>query len=491
MSGNFYVACDLSADHGRVALGSLYKGKLSICEIRRFQNQPVREKDSLQWNIPQLYHETLEGLRGIGAHEEPVDSISCSSWGADYLLFDSDGSLVTPTYHHRDSRTEAGMKAVFAKLPWEAIYEETGVQRVAGNTLFQLGAEKAKRLKRARLMPVADGFNYLLAGVPRVEMSLASTTQLYDPITNAWSDRLLSALELSPDLFPPLTAAGTRLGPLRPEISKETGLEDPQVVTSCSHEPAAALAGLPIQKGETWAYLQTGATAALGTELVGPIINEVSREWNFTNELGFGGSVHFFKQLPGLWILDECHQFWKEKDREIDGDLLMHLAVSAEPFESLIDFSDPRFLTPGDMPMKIQMFCRETGQTVPRKPGPTARCILESLALLYRKTLHELECLTGREFNHLYLIGGPGNSLLNHFTANALRLPMIIAPPNITSIGNVVVQALAMGHVKSLEEAREIVRTSFKTETIVPHAAAWDSAYNRLSELVSAGKEQG
>jgi rhamnulokinase len=478
---NFYVACDLGSDNGRVTLGSLHRGKLTLCEMRNFQNLPIREKNSVQWNIPQLYHETIEGLRSIGAHEEPVASISCNSWASDYMLFEADGTLITPTYHHSDPRSASGWKEVFAKLASETIYDETGVQSRPANTLFQLGAEKSKRLHRNhRLMPVADGFNYLLAGVPSIEMSAASTTQLFNPVTRNWSERLLQALRLPPEMFPRLVAAGTKLGRLRPEICKVTGLDDPQIVTSCSNETAAALVGLPIVPGENWTYLQTGSWATMGTQLVGPIINEVSREWNYTHELGYEGAVHFSKHLHGLWILDECRRFWKENDREMDAELLIHLATACEPFESLVNFADPRFQTPGDMPLKIQEFCRETGQPIPRKPGPVARCVLESLALLYRRTLWEMEYVTGRRFNRLFLMGGTKNNLLNHFTANALQIPVTIVPANITTIGNVVVQSLAMGHIKSLNEAREIVRNSFKMETITPHAAAWDAAYNRL-----------
>ena len=470
MRRNFYVACDLGAETGRVMLGGLHQGKLTMSEARRFPNQAVKDRDSLQWNILQLYQETLAGLCSVGAYEEPVDSISCNSWAADYLLFESDGSLITPIFRHHDSRTDEGMRNVFSKVPWETIYEETGVQQGSINTLFQLVAEKSRRPNSVQLMPVADGFNYLLGGVPRIEMSLASPTQLYNPVTKNWSDRLLNALRLSPNLFPPVVPAGTVLGALRPEIAKQTGLEDALVVASCSHEIAAALAGLPINNGENWAYLRTGSWSVMGTELAAPIINNASRELNFTNEMGYGGSVRFSKRAVGFWILEECQRFWKGKDRELDGDVLMHLAGSSKPFESLVNLTDPRFLAPGDMPLKIQAFCRETNQTVPRKPGPIIRCVLESLALLYRKTLREIESLTGREITRLYILGGPTNNLLNHFIVNALHIPAVVAPADATSIGNVVVQALALGHIRSLEEAREIVRNSFKMETIVPHA---------------------
>jgi len=455
-----------------------------MSEVRRFQNKPIEEKESLQWNIPHLYRETIDGLRGIAAFEEPIDGISCNSWGADYLLFDSNGSLITPTYHYSDPRTKDAMDRVFSKVPWETIYEETGVQQVRGNTLFQLAAEKSRRLSHARhLIPVADAFNYLLTGVPRVEMSLASTTQLYNPLTQSWSDRLLSALRLPATLFPEVVEAGTNLGLLRPEVAAETGLDDARVVASCSHEIAAALIGLPIDVAETWAYLRIGASALMGAELAQPIINDVTRTLNFTNEIGYGGSVPFSKPAPGLWILEECRRFWDDKDRQLDGDLLVHLAGSASPFASLINPTDPRFLSPGDMPLKIQDFCRETNQLVPRKPGAIFRCILESLALHYRKTLAEIEIVTGAEVKRLFILSGSANSLLNHFTASAIQIPVVIAPDGAPSIGNVVVQALALGHIKSLTEARQIVRSSFKMETINPRPGIWDAAYERFMTL--------
>ena len=482
-----YVACDLSADSGRMMLGTLNPGALTISEVRRFQNVPIKEKDSLLWNIPYLYEETLAGLRSIGSYDEAVDGVSCSSWGSDYLLFEADKSLITPTYHHSDPRTREGMQKVLSLVSKEALYEETGVCSMPADTIFQLGAEKHKRLSRAhQLLPVADAFNYLLAGVPRLEKSMASTMQLYNPVTQNWSGPLLNTLGLPPKLLPPLVSAGTELGPLTPEIAETCGLEDAQVVASCSHEAAAALTGLPIQTGENWAYLSMGLWGRMGTEIDHPLITDRSRELSFSNATGYGGAIHFSKQTVGLWILEECRRYWKEKDREIDDSLLTHLAGSAPPFESLINPTDPRFLTPGDMPLKIQAFCRETNQSVPRKPGPVIRCVLESLALLCRKTLKEIEDLTGRRVARLYLVNGSHNALLNHFIANAVQRPLVVAPAEATAIGNVIVQALALGHLQSLEQAREVVRKSFKTEAILPYAAAWESAYDRLAQLFSA-----
>ncbi len=481
---SFYAACDLAPDSGRVMLGTLQDDKLTLSEVRRFANEPVQEKDSLQWNIPHLFEEILAGLRDIGAYDEAVESVACTSWASDYLLFEADGSIIAPAYHHRDRRSVEGMQRVLARISSEAIYSETGVQQRPASTLFQLGAEKSKRLSRAaQLLPVADAFNYLLAGVPRAEISLACGTQLYNPVAGAWSSTLPNAVGLSPKVLPPVVPSGTVLGPIRREIAQKTSLDDTQVVASCSQELAAALAGLPVGPDESAAYLRTGWWSVLGTELAKPLIIETTRRANFSNEIGYGGAVRFSKQVPGLWILEECRRYWKEQDREIDHALLTHLAGSSPPFEALINPFDPRLLTPGDMPLKIQTICRETNQLVPRKPGPMIRCVLESLALLYRKTLREIEQQTGRPITKLFLLSGSPNDLLNRFIANAVHCSVIVAPPDAVSIGNVIVQALAVGRLKSLAEARQVVHNSLKVQTLIPHAAAWDAAHARLDQL--------
>jgi rhamnulokinase len=481
---SFYAACHLAAGNGRVMLGSLHQDKLTISEVRRFPNQPIQEKDILKWDIPQLYQEVIAGLRDIGAYEEAVESVSCTSWPWDYLLFDGDGSLITPTHHYQDRRSEAGMQKVLSKIPAEALYAETGLQSTRVNTLFQLAVEKSRRLaSTAHLLLVADAFNYLLCGLPRAELSLASSTQLYNPTSHAWSDRLLKALGLTAKILPPLVPGGTALGALREEIAQKTSLEDTRVLASCSSEMAAAVAGLPVGPNETWAFLQPGPWTVIGTELPGPILDKSSRQLGYNNEVGQVGAVRFSKQTPGLWILEECRRYWKEKDREIDDALLAHLAGSSVPFEALIDPADPRFMTPGDMPLKIQAVCRETGQSVLRKPGPIIRCVLESLALFYRKSLREIENLTGRRITHLYLLGGVSNDLLNHFIANAVHCSVAVAPREVISIGNVVVQALALGHLKSREHAREVIRNSYKPEVLIPHTTAWDIAAARFEQL--------
>jgi rhamnulokinase len=483
----FYVCCHLGEEVGRVMLGHLHKEKLQLSEVRHFSTAPLIDRDSAQWNIPQIYQEVMDALRSVAAYEEPVHGISCTSCAGDYLLFDGDGALITPAVHHTDAHAEAARKKVLSRVPWEVLYEETGTVETGPNMFLQLGSESSRRLRRAKqVSPVADGFNFLLGGEARIELSMASASQLYNPVSGQWSMRLLEALKLHPGLFPPVVTSGTVLGRLKEEICKETGLEDTQVVATCSEETAAAMSGLPFNDGERWAFLTPGKWTLVGSQVPQPIINEASRQLNFTNRTAFDGSVCFYKRTNGLQILEECQRYWEERDRSLDQDLLSHLAGSATPFESLIDPSDPRFLTPGDMPLKIQAFCKETDQPVPRKPGPVYRTVLESLALHYRKLFCELQHFTETEFEKIYVLSAGTNMLLNHFTANALQIPVTVLSGDVAALGNVVVQALALCHIPSIEHARALLRHSSKTETIVPHACIWEQAYDRFVALSPA-----
>jgi rhamnulokinase len=479
-----YVACYFGAQTSRVMLGTFQNQTLTMSELRRFKTPVIHEKKSLQWNLPELYRETLLGLVEIGTQEVSVAGISCSSWGADYMLFDPQDTLLTPVFHHADPRVVEGVKAVSAKISTDTIYDETGVQSRPGSTLFQLGAESSRRLKRGnRLLPFADGFNHLLGGDRCVEMSLASTTQLFNPTRGTWSSRLMSDFGWPLEMLPPIVSPGAKLGKLRPDLAKETGLEDATVIASCSNELSAALAGLPLGHGKDWAYLRVGDESLIGTEVPAPLISKTTRELGYSNESCLGGTTNFYKRMTGLWLFEECRRFWVGQDRELSDDVLLHLATTSPAFECLINLADPRFAEPGDMPMKIQSYCRDTGQEIPRKPGQIVRCVLESLALEYRKTFQELEVLTGSKFTRLYLLGGAENSLLNHFIVNALQVPVTLASPDAAPMGNVLVQALALRHIPSLGEAREILRNSLKTQAIVPHPAPWETAADRMLEL--------
>ncbi|MCO5052133.1 MAG: FGGY family carbohydrate kinase [Verrucomicrobiae bacterium] len=482
-----YIACELGARTSRVMLGSLEHNTLKLGELARFDSPILEDKKALQWNIPEFFNYILRSLLEVGAQDTDIHSISCHSWGADYLLFDRRETLLSPVYHHLDSRTEKNRAAALRQITPETIYTETNSPLDPRATLFQLQTEPPKRLKQSEvLLLVADAFNHLLGGIACAEMSLASTTQLYTPVSKTWSRRLINDLHLPAQLFPAIVPAGTRLGELKPEIARQTRLEGTQIVATNSHELAASLSSLPLNHGNDWAYVKIGSETLIGTQINDPITTPGDQARLYSHATCLGGTTNLYRQLIGLSIFDACRKFWLERDRELCDDVLMHLATTSPAFEVLIDPADPRFATPEDMPLKIQAYCRETGQEIPRKPGQIIRCVLESLALAYRKAFHELEVLTGRKFARIYLFGAGENTLLNHFIVNAFQVPAIIASPDAAAIGNVIVQALTLRHIPSLEAAHEILRSSYKIQAIIPHEVDWDTPALRQSELAAA-----
>ena len=465
-------------------LGTLDGGKISLEELHRFPNGPVKVGSALHWNMDALFIELCAGLKKAAARKVTISSFSADSWGVDYILYDADGKMMLPVWHYRDARTSRGVENAKARVDWPAIYSETGIQFMALNTIYQLAAEPPERLAKAKqLLLIGDAFNYYCSGVARNEQSLASTTQLYNPRTKSWSKKLLGALGLREEMFAPSVPSGTKLGKLKPELAAETGLPQIEVIASCSHDTGAAVAAVPAS-GENWAYLSSGTWSLMGVEWPQPVITDQGRDANFTNEIGFGGSVRLLKNIVGLWMVQECKRDWAKQGREFDYATLTKLASEAKPFASLINPADPRFVSPDDMPAKLVAFCRETGQPAPETPGAFVRCALESLALFYRVTLRQLEAIIGKRIEKLNIVGGGSqNMLLNQFAANSLQIPVIAGPTECTALGNILIQAIAQGHIASLSAAREVVRNSFEVTTVKPQAAAeWDGAFARFEK---------
>ena len=480
-----YLACDLGADSGRLMLGSLEAGKISVQELHRFPNGPTKTNGALYWNIDGLFAELKAGLKKAAATQLPIASISTDSWGVDYVLYDERGLIMPPVWCYRDGRTALGIENVRDKVDWPIIYAITGIQFMAFNTIYQVASEPPERLQQAKqILLIGDAFNYFCSGVARNEVSLASTTQLYNPTYNRWSKRLFAALGLREGLFAPLCPSGTRLGPLKKSLATESGLPPIEVIATCSHDTGAAVAAIPATGGN-WAYLSSGTWSLMGVELPKPVINEQSRTLGFTNEIGFGDTVRLLKNIIGLWIVQECRRQWAKEGAKYEFAELEKLAAAAPPFVSLVNPDDARFLSPDNMPEKIADFCRETNQPVPASPGAYVRCIYESLALFYRSTLRKLERLTGKKIEKLHIVGGGSkDATLNQFAANALKIPVFAGPAECAALGNLLIQAITLGHIASHAAAREIVRNSFELKMFTPQdAEQWDAAATRFEKL--------
>lgn len=483
-----YLACDLGAESGRLMLGSLKDGRLSLEELHRFPNVPIEDTVGRHWNVEALFTELQTGLALAGQRGLSISSISVDAWGLDYFLLDENGAVMEPTFCYRDSRNQRGIDRTLDTLPWETLYEETGIQFMQINSLFQMAAESPERIERMRtFLPLGDGFNYLLSGVAKAEISLASTTQLYNPRTRNWSDKLLEAFGWPRAKFPELIPSGTRLGKLKPELAAASGLGEIEVLATCSHDTGAAVAAVPAD-GDQWAYLSSGTWSLIGVELPEPIINDAARDLNFTNEIGHGNTVRLLRNIIGLWLVQECRREWSEDGKEYDYSTLTQLATEAIPFAALIDPSDERFFKPQSMSGAIAEFCHETDQTPPSTPGGFIRCALESLALLYHRRLNEVCELTNRKVKQLHIVGGGSrNVLLNQFTANACNIEVIAGPAEATALGNVLLQSITLGHLPNLRAARRCVRQSMDVENYKPEEIEkWAEARNRFDSIAKS-----
>lgn len=482
-----YLAVDLGAESGRVMCGTLADGSLRLEEIHRFANVPIKDGNSIYWNVPALLDGIHTGLKLAGERGIQVTSISCDSWGLDCVLLDETGELIEPVFHYRDPRTAAGVKKVRARMPWEEVFAETGIQFMPINALYHLAMETPERLSRTRhIVTIGDAFNYFLCGELRAETSMASTTQLYNPTTRSWSGKVLEAIDLTPEKFPELVDPGTQLAVLKPDLAEFTGLGDVKVVSVCTHDTGSAVAAVPAIGDDGWAYLSSGTWSLMGVEIREPLIIDECRELNFTNEIGYGGTVRLLKNIIGLWLVQECRRTWEEAGQTYDYSQLTELAEATEPFRSLINPDDERFMAPANMPETIAAYCQETGQPAPESPGQFVRCCLESLALLYGRTKARVESLTDQGINRLHIVGGGSrNELLNQFTANACGIPVIAGPVEATAIGNVLVQAITDGSITDLEAGRKMVAAAFDVKTYQPaDASKWETASTRFTTLL-------
>ena len=478
----FFLAIDLGAESGRVMLGTVGSERVAVEEIHRFANVPVFIQKTLRWDIHHLFAEIKQGMRLAADRGIPISGISADAWGLDYVLLPANEL----PFHYRDARTDDVMEKVFAVVSAGEIFETTGIQFMPINTLYQLFSDSRNRPevlgKAEQLLNIGDYFNYLLSGNLCGEISIASTTQLFDARKKDWAWDLIQHLGLPKKIFPALVPPGTSMGSLLPNIAEETHLENVQVIASCTHDTAAAVAATPGQ-GDDWAFLSSGTWSLLGVELPTPVINAESRKFNFTNEAGYANSIMFRKNIVGLWIVQECKRAWAAEGNDFDYDELTRLAETSHSLTTFIRPEDSRFGKAGRMPEKIADYCRETNQPVPENPGATIRCILESLALLYARTLSECAAASGKKFKVLHIVGGGSkNKLLNQLTSNAVQLPVLAGPVEATAIGNILIQAKTLGHIT--DDLRSHVRNSFDLESFQPtDAATWVMALKRFETL--------
>lgn len=462
------LAFDFGASSGRAILGEFNGKSLSCREVHRFENSP-REKDGhLRWDFADLLENVRLGVRKAGA----FDSLAFDTWGVDFGLLGEDGRLLEDPVHYRDQRTAGQVEKALTLLPGDRLYGETGTQILNINTLYQLLAlrEQDPQLwgKARRLLFMPDLFAWALCGAQACETTIASTSQLLDPRSKAWSRPVLEAFQIPEGLFAPLVPSGSVIGEY----------QGAKVIAAAGHDTQCAVAALPAP-GQGAAFLSCGTWSLLGCELEAPVLTPQSRALGLSNEAGANGKVNYLKNIIGLWLIQESRRQWRREGQEYSYADLERLALEAPPLRSFIDPDAPEFAPPGDIPGRVRAFCRRTGQPVPETVGQVMRCIYESLALKYRFALEQLTAATGRGFSALHVLGGGAkDGLLCRMTAACAGIPVIAGPVEATALGNILLQLVALGDLESLEQGRELIaRTEAVTRYEPQGREAWDKSY--------------
>jgi len=485
------LAFDLGAESGRGILGLFNGTQLTLDIVHRFPNGAVRTLETLHWDVLRLYGELLNGLRLAVSKAGHLDSVGIDTWGVDFALLGRDGTLLGNPRHYRDPHTEGIMDLAFARVSRSEIFRQTGIQFMRFNSLFQLLAlqrDGSPLLDQARhLLMIPDLFHYWLTGLKVNELTDASTSQLLDPASCTWALSLAEAFGLPRGMLGSIVKPGTVLGPLRASVATDTGITPVPVIATATHDTASAVAAVPA-RGEGWAYISSGTWSLMGVERASPLLGESALEANFTNEIGYGGTVRLLKNVMGLWLVQECRRTYERMGQNYTYEELMRLASEAPPFGSIVDPDDNRFVLPTSMPQAIAEACRQSGQPAPEGVGATVRCALESLALRYRWVLEKLESLTGQTLRTIHVVGGGSqNELLCQLTADCCGREVLAGPVEATAIGNVLVQAIGLGLLADLHQVREVVRRSFEVKHYEPHKPErWAEHYQRFTALLQS-----
>ncbi len=485
-----FLAIDLGGSSGRAILARWDGEHIHLEEIHRFPNEPVTVQGHRHWDVLRLWHEIKCGIaRFAHLFKQPLCSVGVDTWGVDFALLDRWGNLLGNPYHYRDCRTDGMLEIAFQQMPRRQIFEHTGNQFIQFNTLYQLLSmvhNNDPQLESAdTLLMMPDLFHYWLTGRKTTEFSIATTSQMYDIRNRNWARSLLTQLNIPHEILPAVVSAGTVVGQVKKDLRDETDLRDSvKVVTPASHDTSSAIAAIPGMDDHS-VFISSGTWSLMGVEIPQPIINDQALALNYTNEGGIDGGVNIQKILTGLWLLQESQRQWQREGRPYTWDELLAAAQQAEPFQSLIDPDAADFLNPSDMPAAIREFCRRTSQPEPVDAGAIARCCLESLALNYRKSLAELETLTDRHLQTVRIVGGGSrNRLLSQFTADACQRPVVTGPVEATAIGNVLLQAVATGHLPDIASGRKANAATFEQQYFEPDSkSVWDEAYGRFRKL--------
>ncbi len=465
------LAFDFGASTGRAIKAEFDGKKISYEEIHRFENIPKNVEGHICHNVDMIISEVKAAVEKAGK----IDSLAFDTWGVDYGLLDSEGKLMHEPYHYRDTRTVNSTEKVFGKIDADSLYKETGNQIMNINTLFQLVSDDNLH-KADKLLFMPDLFAYLLTGKKVSETTIASTSQMFNPMTKNWSKEVLDKFGIREGLFAPLCKSATVNGEYK-------GIP---VISVAGHDTQCAVAAMPTES-ENAAFLSCGTWSLLGCELDVPLMTEKSNALELSNEIGANGKINFLKNISGLWLIQETRRDLAVTDKKYSYNELEMLARESEPFRSFIDPDAPELSAHGNLPDKIRAYCKNTGQPVPETIGQLVRCIYESLALKYRFALGQIGECTGRKFDILHLMGGgTKDGFLCEMTAQSIGIPVVAGPVEATALGNIILQLIASGEIESIEQGRRIIAETEKVRIYnEEHTADWDEAFERFCKIIN------
>lgn len=479
------LAVDLGAGSGRIMLGQISGGQWSLTEVGRFRTPKTCKADSIYqcWDTDGIMAAIGRFVPQVIASSKPA-SIGVDSWGVDYILLDSQLRPVGVPVCYRDKRTTGIMESIQERIPRGEIYRRTGIQFLSFNTIYQLAASVEQEpgwMEAARhFLMIPDYLHFLLCGIRSNEYTNATTTQLCN-LDGEWDHVLMDAIGLKHSLMQEPIPGGTLLGP---GTGFATGLK---VIAPATHDTASAVAGTPLEDSNE-AYISSGTWSLMGIECSAPIATAAALAMNFTNEGGFERRFRVLKNIMGMWAIQRIC----EEHALSDFAALVRQAEEAEPWRSIVDVNDPRFLNPSSMTDSVRYYCRKSDQPVPTTSGELARCIFDSLALSYRNVGKQIDALRGQRLSRIRIVGGGcQNHLLNQLCADACGLPVIAGPVEASVLGNLSAQLIALGELEDLSAARALIRQSFGMKEYHPKADVPLSVFRRFEDLLAAREMKG
>jgi rhamnulokinase len=478
-----YLAIDLGASSGRVVLGMLEGDVMQLEVLHRFTTPLLERNRHLYWDVETMWAEIQFALAKSFDTGVAIRSISVDSWAVDYVPLDLHGTALRRPYSYRDKRT-AGRMATAIELAGgaEALYDRTGIQFLELNTLPQVIAdirdEPGIVWETATRLLIAEYFLYRLCGEKVAEATMASTTQLVDARTGEWSVELIEAIGDDERRWPRIVPAGTVLGPLLSELVPVRVAAPPIVLACCAHDTASAVAAVPATGERPWAFISSGTWSLVGMELDAPVLTAEAREHGFTNEAGLDRTVRFLKNRAGMWVLEECRREWEEQGTRYSHEAIFRAAAESPSIAATIDLNAPEFAGRGEMVRKLSDACTARRIDVPTTHGEFVRLILESLAASHAAALDELATVSGTRAEDLHIVGGGSrNDLLNQLTADRTGRRVLAGPEEATVLGNLLVQARALGDLPAGVSVRDAARrssriTEFTSRQNAPHRSA-------------------